>query len=138
AQHGVEQRGLRRVEKGGRVVPPIVHEDVEARQRLDMVPPERGIEEQVAGLQFRHLRGGHGFAEAGMAREIRLGEGDHRNHLAAGRRPQRAGTEIGDLVGRDQGDAPAPGRAAGQGARDVVTRTRRGAVADPAGGEPAP
>ena len=44
--------------KAGDGVPPVVDHDVEGVERLDLVPPQRRVEEHVARLQFGHLAGG--------------------------------------------------------------------------------
>lgn len=70
AEQSVQQRVLGRVDIGGRSVPPVIHQDVEVAQRLDMMPPESRTKERVARLKLSHVGGRQSFGETWMPRQI--------------------------------------------------------------------
>ena len=131
AQQRMHERDLRRVHVGRRRVPPIVDHDVERVERLDLVPPERGIEEQVARLEIGHQGGGERFPGARIGVQVGIAQVDHAHHLTAGSRRQRPRIEIAHLVGREEGEAATADHAAGDVVGHVVMGCGHGAVADP-------
>ena len=96
-----------------------------------MVPPERGIEERIAGLELCDLRRVQRLAEARIALEIGVLEIDHADNLPAWRWLERSGIEVCDLLGREEGEAPLPDKATGDIVRHVIMRCCRRAIADP-------
>jgi hypothetical protein len=51
-ENRMQQRAVRSTVIG-RVVPPVVHQDVERPQRFDVVPPSVGNEQRIAGIELR-------------------------------------------------------------------------------------
>src|SRR5688572_6167356 len=69
----------------GRSLPPVVHQHVEALERLDVVPPQWRDVDRVARPQLGNLRCGKRLAEAREAFEVGLAE----RHQADGRAGRR-------------------------------------------------
>ena len=96
-----------------------------------MMPPQGRDVDGVARLELGGARRGQGLAKARKALEVRILERHHARRLAGHRMVERADIEVGDLVGREQGEAAAAGDDAGDIVRQVEMGADLRAVADP-------
>ena len=115
----------------GDAAPPVVDEHVERAQSLHVMPPHARNEDGVARFQLGDLPGGKCFAKTRIAFEVGIGEIDHADGLPTGRRLERSGIQIEDLLRRKQREtAPADG-AARDIVRCIVVAGGDRAIADP-------
>jgi hypothetical protein len=63
----------------------MVDQHIDDIKRDDVVPPDCGDENRVAGLEFGDLSGGESLLEPWGALEIRIFERDHAYRCAGGR-----------------------------------------------------
>ena len=82
-------------------VPPVIDHGVEGIERLDVVPPQRRVEQHVAGLELRDLARSQRLAEPREAIEVRRVEVNDADRLATRRGIQRTRIEVVNLVGRE-------------------------------------
>ena len=95
------------------------------------MPPQCRVDQRIARLHLRHLGGGERLGKARMTGQIGRIEIDRGNHLSRWRQVERTGIEIGDLIGREQREAPMPDQRDGDVVRHVVMRGCSGPIADP-------
>mmetsp|Transcript_10001 Transcript_10001/g.40585 ORF Transcript_10001/g.40585 Transcript_10001/m.40585 type:complete len:550 (-) Transcript_10001:734-2383(-) len=128
---GQAQGAERRVDMVGGLAPPGIDQQVDRGQALDMVEPHAGDVDRIARRQLGRFARGQRVAEAREALEVRLVEVHQADRLAGGGRVQRAEVEVGQLLGREDGEAPPAGGDDGEVVRQVVVRGNAGAVAEP-------
>src|SRR5258706_16003811 len=83
-------------------MPPVVDEDIDRFERLDVVPPQRGNEQGVSRPEFGALRCSQGGAEPGKALEVRGIEFNQAEGRACWRKIERPNIEIADLFRRKE------------------------------------
>src|SRR5690606_40725583 len=95
------------------------------------MPPGIGYVERIPRLESGLPGMVPGFREARIAFEIGRLRVDHRDRGASGCQLERAGIEIGQLVGREQREPAPPSEAYPDVLHQVVVRRDADAVADP-------
>src|SRR3546814_1315211 len=87
--------------------------DADRFERFDAVPPHIWQIKRIAGFERRFARVAPRLGEARVAVEVGRERVDHADRSAGRRQLERAGIEVGELIGREQGEAAAAGDATG-------------------------
>jgi hypothetical protein len=125
------QRVHRRIHVGGRLAPPVIDEDVQGVQGLDVMPPHARNEYRIAGPKLGDLHVTPRCHESREFLQVGLCEVHEADGLARRREIQRPDVEIVELVRRKQGEAPVPDGDASEVVGQIVVRGDPRSVADP-------
>ena len=111
-KHRVQQRverGIRERAVALRIMPPVIHQHIEGFKRLNVVPPQRGNENRIAGAKFGRLGGRQRLAELGVALEVGMTQRHEAHRRAGGSEVERTDIQVGHLLRREQREAAPPG-----------------------------
>src|SRR3984885_4423060 len=97
-QQAVQQRVRRRVEVLRDVAPPIIDEYIEILERLDIVPPQRGDVDRIAGAELGDFGDLRRLGIAGKTREVRIADVNQSDGLTRRGQVERTHVQISYLV----------------------------------------
>src|SRR5580658_10593773 len=92
----------------GLVMPPVVHEHVEALEGLDVVPPERWNEYRVSRPHLGHVGRRQCLAKLRIPRKVGIAQRYQAHRCSRGCKVQRTDVKVCYLLGRKQRETAAP------------------------------